>query len=116
MKFKLDENLPAEIVLHLQDGGHDAETVYDEALQGAPDRVILEQIKNEGRILLTMDKGIGDIRTYPPREYAGVVLFRPGTAGRSAVLEFVRGRLAEVLRLDLAGRLVVVTDRAVRIR
>jgi predicted nuclease of predicted toxin-antitoxin system len=115
MKLKIDENLPTEIALHLQDGGHDAE-VYDEGLQGAPDRAILEQIKNEGRILLTMDKGIGDIRTYPPREYAGVVLFRPGTAGRSAVLEFVRSRLDEVLRLDLAGRLVVVTDRAVRIR
>jgi hypothetical protein len=29
MKLKLDENLPTEIDLHLQDGGHDAETGFD---------------------------------------------------------------------------------------
>jgi hypothetical protein len=37
MRFKLDENLPAELLTDLRVAGHDAETVPDEGITGAPD-------------------------------------------------------------------------------
>src|ERR1017187_4656021 len=37
MRFKLDENLPVELVTDLRDLGHDADTVADEGLRGAAD-------------------------------------------------------------------------------
>jgi predicted nuclease of predicted toxin-antitoxin system len=116
MRFKIDENLPTEIVAELRGAGHEAESVYDEGLVGASDPVILDRARSESRVLLTLDKGIGDIRVYPPREYPGIVLFRPGSNGRKAVFEFVRRRLLRVLEHDLHGRLVIVADKSIRSR
>jgi hypothetical protein len=116
MKFKVDENLPAELVYDLCRAGQEAETVTDEGLTGAPDSVVLERVRSEGRVLLILDKGIGDIRTYPPQQYTGIVLFRPPTAGRGATLSFVRRRLDSLLHLDLVWHLLVVTEGGIRIR
>ena len=69
-----------------------------------------------GRILLTLDKGIANLQRYPTHQYGGVVLFRPDTVGRGAVIAFVRERLREVLELELSGRLIVVGPSWVRFR
>jgi hypothetical protein len=63
-----------------------------------------------------MDKGIADIRAYPPEQFAGIVLFRPKTEGRAATLNFVRRHLPALLAADLNGHLLVVTDAGIRIR
>ena len=81
MRFKLDENLPLEIIPVLRQAGQEADSVHDEGLTGAPDPELLLRMKEEHRILLTMDKGIGDVRTYRPDQYAGIVLFRPPGSG-----------------------------------
>lgn len=89
MKFKIDENLPMEIRDDLRAAGHDAETIMDEGLTGASDSIIMDRVREEARALLTLDKGIADVRAYPPEHYHGIVLFRPHTAGRGAVLAFL---------------------------
>lgn len=53
MKFKIDENLPAELVEDLGAFGHEADTVNDEGLTGAADELILNRAWQEGRVLLT---------------------------------------------------------------
>ena len=55
----------------------------------------------ESRILLTLDKGIANLLQYPSREHGGVVLFRPDSSGRSAVLEFMRAFLPRLLEMEL---------------
>jgi predicted nuclease of predicted toxin-antitoxin system len=109
-------NLPAELVGDLRAVGHEAETVLEEGLVGSPDPMILERVKREGHVLLTMDKGIVDVRAYPPKHYPGIVLFRPRTSGRGAVLTFIRRHLPTLLRADLSGHLLVVSERGIRIR
>lgn len=37
MKFKIDENVPVELVQTLSASGHDAKTVLEQALKGAND-------------------------------------------------------------------------------
>ncbi len=86
MKFKIDENLSNEIADDLRALGLDADTVHDEGLTGAPDAQILAKIKTESRVLLTLDKGIADVRRFPPDQYSGIVLFRPPSSGRSESL------------------------------
>ena len=39
MKFKLDENLPAELLADLRAAGHAAESVPDEGITGATDSI-----------------------------------------------------------------------------
>ena len=116
MKFKLDENLPAELAETFRSAGHQIETVQDEGLTGASDPTILEQIRVDDRILLTMDKGIADVRRFPPTQYPGIVLFRSASFGRGEVLRFVQQALPDLLSIDFAGKLVIVSPRGIRIR
>ena len=61
MRFKLDENLPVELAGDICALGHDADTVADEDLCGAPDPVIVDAARSADRILFTLDKGIGNL-------------------------------------------------------
>jgi hypothetical protein len=56
MKFKLDENMPADLAVFLQEEGHDAADVVSERLAGARDPPVLNAATNEGRILLTFQE------------------------------------------------------------
>jgi predicted nuclease of predicted toxin-antitoxin system len=116
MRFKLDENLPTELAGDLRRLGHAADTVADEGLCGSPDQVVLPTAAADGRVLLTMDKGIADVRPVPGTSGHGVVLLRPGKCGRGAVLAFSRHVLPTLLGLDLPGHRVVVTARGIRVR
>ena len=116
MKFKIDENLPVELATDLQLAGHDADTVLDEHLAGATDPVVVAAAQQEGRIVLTLDKGIANLTHHPMHTHAGVVLFRPGESGRLAVMNFIRSRLAELLSMELANRVTVVSERRIRVR
>ena len=116
MRFKVDENLPAELADDLREAGHVADTVSAEGLAGFADAAIVEAAREEARVLVTLDKGLGDIRRYPPETHAGVVVLRPRVSGRTAVLAFARLRLGAILKRDLVRRLTVVTARGLRQR
>jgi predicted nuclease of predicted toxin-antitoxin system len=116
MKFKLDENLPLEIADAFRDTGHEIDSVQSEGLTGASDQEILERVQAENQVLLTMDKGIADVRLFPPSKYHGIVLFRPSSSGRGEVLRFVQQALTDLISLELSGHLAIVTSRGIRIR
>jgi hypothetical protein len=116
VRFKLDENLPIELLDDLRAAGHEADGLRDEGLIGAPDHVVLDLARRENRILLTLDKGIADVRAYPPKAHTGIVLFRPPAAGRGITLAFVRRHLASLFERELAGRLLVITGQGLRLR
>ena len=116
MKFKLDENLPVELASDLRGLGYDVDTVNDEGLRGAADPAVVDAALAADRILFTLDKGIANLQRYPVHQHAGVVLFRPDTSGRGAVIAFVRERLQKVLEVDLTNRLTVVGPSRIRFR
>jgi predicted nuclease of predicted toxin-antitoxin system len=59
VKFKLDENLPASSSAILANAGHDIDTVADEGLTGAPDQDVVAAATAAGRILISLDRGLG---------------------------------------------------------
>lgn len=77
MKLKLDENLPHDLAAALRADGNDVHTVADEQLAGKSDPVVVAAATDEGRLLLTLDRGIGDLRRYPPGSHAGILVLRP---------------------------------------
>ena len=81
MKFKLDENLPASSAAILETAGHDIDTVIGEGLTGALDPEVVAAATAAGRILISLDRGLGDIRRYPPGSHAGIVVL--GAADQS---------------------------------
>lgn len=91
-------------------------TVTDEGLGGAQDAEAAAVCIAEERVLVTQDLDFADIRTYPPAEYSGIVVFRLPTAARDAILEvgaIVIGRLDEP---SPRGQLWIVEDSRIRIR
>jgi predicted nuclease of predicted toxin-antitoxin system len=116
VRIKLDENLPRDAGDLLTDLGHAVDTVADEGLVGGKDETVVAAAAREQRLLLSLDRGLGDIRTYPPGSHAGIVVLRPEDQATPSVLATVRA-LAEHHDLDaLKGCVVVVRGHLVRIR
>jgi predicted nuclease of predicted toxin-antitoxin system len=73
MKFKIDQNLPTEFVSILQQAGHDALTVFEQQLGGAPDLRVVATRERESRVLMTADLDLSDIREYPGKKGTMIV-------------------------------------------
>ena len=86
MRFKVDENLPAQACQILQEAGHDAATVLDQAMGGDPDEHVAVACQSEDRILRTLDTDFGNITAYPPAEYAGTVVIRTQDQSKPVLL------------------------------
>lgn len=52
-------------------------TLTVEQLAGRSDPVVVREAEGEDRMLLTLDRGVGDLRHYPPGSHAGIVVRRP---------------------------------------
>ena len=115
MKFKVDENLPIEVVRLLEDNGHDALTVLWQNLGGEQDTRIAEACKKEKRALITLDTDFSDIRTYPPEEFLGLIVLRLKTQDKSHVLSVVSRFINILFKEPLNRRLWIVEEGRVRI-
>lgn len=116
MKFKIDENLPIEVADLLSRSGYDAATVIDQALGGHPDGDIATVCQREQRALVTIDIDFADIRAYPPRLYAGLIVLRLKQQDKPTVLQVMAKILPTLATEPLAGQLWIVEERRIRIR
>lgn len=71
MRLKLDENLPLDARVLLADIGHDVDSVVEEGLAGAADADVVSATSREGRLLLTLDRGLGDLRSFAAGSHTG---------------------------------------------
>ena len=115
-RVKIDEDLPRQIADLVADQGYDAATVVGQGWQGASDDELWPRVQDERRWLITADKGFADLRLHPPGSHAGVILLRAPEESRRAYLELAAIALDRLNLDDLAGAVVVVTYRGVRIR
>lgn len=116
MKLKLDENLPRGLADDLAARRLDIDTVVDEGLGGAADDAVVEAATVEDRILLTLDRGVGDLRRLPPGSHAGVVVLRPASQDPESIIALSSRLLRSEDLDDLEGCVVVVDPLRVRIR
>jgi predicted nuclease of predicted toxin-antitoxin system len=116
VRFEIDQKLPVEVADALRAAGHDAATVYEESLAGAPDPQVADVARAEGRAILTLDVGFADLRSYPPSEHTGIVILRPAPQDKATVLGLVAGVIRLLEQETLSGRLWIADERRVRIR
>ena len=116
MKFKIDENLPIEIAALFEKHGHDATTVFQEQLVGAPDSRIATVCRSENRTLVTLDTDFCDIRTYPPKDFEGIIVLRLESQDKPNVLSVVNQLFSILSNEPVSGHLWVVEENRVRIR
>jgi predicted nuclease of predicted toxin-antitoxin system len=116
VRVKLDENLPASLGEVLTTHGHDVDTVLAENLGGHPDPDVAAAVKAEHQFLITLDKGFGDIRAYPPGTHPGILVLRLLDESPTAVRQAVTDVLAHHRLEDLAGTVTVFHRGRLRIR
>lgn len=116
LKFKVDENMPVEVAALLIQSGHDALTVLDQQMGGLPDPDVAGICRNEGRAVLTLDLDFADIRTYPPADYAGIVVLRLARLDKLRILSAVKRLLSTLDQEPLVGKLWIADETTVRIR
>ena len=115
MKLKIDECLSPRAAAICRASGHDASTAFDEGLNGRSDPEILAAATAEGRTVITIDRGFGDARLFPPGSHAGIIVLRPNTNDKELILRL----LEDVLKLTeletFVGCVVVVEFGQVRV-
>ena len=118
MKFLVDAGLPVWIVAYLAEAGHDGVHARQLGIGGAPDHIIAERARDEKRCIITRDFDFGDIRAYPPRDYAGIVVLTMPRDRGSPYIRLLLERLMQFARDGgtVTGKLLVVTENRIRVR
>jgi predicted nuclease of predicted toxin-antitoxin system len=116
VRVKLDENIPRSARQVLIAAGHDVDTVVDEDLGGASDPQVVAAAAADGRLLVTLDRGLGDIRAYPPGSHAGILVLRPSDQSARTVAAALAAVVASHDLTTLAGTVTVAQRGLLRIR
>ena len=116
MKFKIDENLPAELADVLRTAGHDVHSVHDEGMEGESDLRIAEVCKSEERVLITLDMDFSDLREFSPEDFPGIIVFRLRKQDKLTVASVGKRILPLFDVEDPAGKIWIVDESRVRIR
>ncbi len=116
LKFKIDENLPIEIVECLRQNNYDAFTVEEQGLKGATDLSIAAICKKEDRIIVTLDTDFTDVRTYPPEEYSGIIVLRIKMQSRQHIIKVFTQTVPLLTSEPINNCLWIVEENRLRIR
>lgn len=118
MRFLIDADLPRAIGDLLRRYGHTPVDVRDVGLGTAKDSDIAAYARKHRLCLLTGDFDFSNIRIYPPREYAGIIVLKlPRDATASFILNLLQSFLDQPhLLADMDGKLAIVEPGRVRFR
>jgi predicted nuclease of predicted toxin-antitoxin system len=116
MLIKLDENLSDTHTEFLKQRGYECDRVTDEGLSGATDEVVWQQVCQEQRFFIALDLDFSDVRRFPPGTHPGILLLRPRSRSRQAVLDLLSKIVNEYPLESLQGCLVVADEAQTRIR
>jgi predicted nuclease of predicted toxin-antitoxin system len=100
----------------LRTQGHDVDTVADDALTGASDRMVWQAAQQAERFLITQDLDFSDVRAFAPGTHHGLLLVRLGKPGRRALSERVARLFQSEDVASWRGCFVVASDRKLRVR
>lgn len=117
MKVKLDENLGTRLQAEFRAAGHDVATVADEGLSGTRDDDLFATCRTEGRLLVTLDVGFGNLLRFSCEETAGIAVLRVREGAGHALLRSLATTLTAALATrPIAGRLWIVEPGRIRER
>ncbi len=116
MKFKIDHNLPVELAELLRNSGHDAATAFEQGLAEADDDTLAAHCIAEMRCLVTLDVDFGNIRSYPPAKYSGIIVLRARYQDKPSVLAMARALVKMLDSESVTNRLWIVEPDRIRIR
>ncbi len=115
-RFLADQDVYEVTVKRLVALGHDVLRAREAGLSCAADDELLRRAYEAGRILITRDKGFGQVVFLWEQPHAGVILLRMEPKTLDAVHQELERFLHEHASEDLSGSFIVIEPARHRIR
>ncbi|HWG96120.1 MAG TPA: DUF5615 family PIN-like protein [Nitrospira sp.] len=80
------------------------------------DDVVAEVCRREKRVVVMLDKDFGDIRAYPPHEYAGLIVLRVEDQQKKRLVALMNHVVNRLATEPIQGRLWIVEEQGIRVR
>ena len=97
IKFLADECTFVQTVRLMRELGCEVHRIQELGMSGAEEPVVFRKAQEMGAVLVTNDKGFGDVRDFPPSSHHGVIVLKmlPEPGAVQAVHRVLRGLLEE---------------------
>ncbi len=116
LKLFVDECINWDIVFALRQSGFDTLTVKDAELIGSDDETIFKFACENKKVLLTYDRGFGDIFRFNISKSNGVIIILTGRMKKDEIINIVLSFMSTAdKQIDLRGKLVIIGKSKIRI-
>ena len=119
LRFFTDHCVPASIIRTLREAGYDVFVLKEYIPCESDDTVVIKKAQELNTILVSLNGDFGDITSYPPFQYKGIIALQ--VRNRPEMIPSLMRRLISYLadHLDMShyeGQLFLVESHRIRIR
>jgi len=116
-KFVIDEDMPRSTGRILKQQGYDVRDIRDYGFRGAEDEEIYEFAQREKAVILTGDRGFGNILRFPLGKHFGIVVAHfPNEMPPMEINHHLIERFEDLSEDDFKGNLIIIEPEKIRIR
>ncbi len=116
-KFVIDEDMSYSTGRILKQRGYDVRDIRDYGLRGAEDEEIYDFAQREKAVILTGDRGFGNILRFPLDKHFGIVVVHfPNETPTIEINRYLIERFKDLSEDDFKGNLIIIEPEKIRIR
>ena len=119
LRFFTDHCVPNSITQALRDAGHDVFVLKEHVPRESEDVVVIAKAQDLNAVLVSLNGDFGDITTYPPSQYKGIIALQ--VRNRPELIPSLLRRLTDYVTAhpempNYEGQLFLVESHRIRIR
>ncbi|TET41121.1 MAG: hypothetical protein E3J66_05830 [Dehalococcoidia bacterium] len=116
-KFTIDEDMPRSTGIMLKEHRYEVKDIRDHGLRGAEDEEVYKFAQKEEAVLLTEDKGFGNILRFPLGSHYGIPVDNfPNDMSIPEMNRQILERFEDLSKEDFRENLIIVEPGRIRIR
>jgi len=117
LKFLIDENMPRSTAEVLKKIGYVSMDVRDYKLSGEADEKVFKFAQNEKAVIITADRGFGNILRFPLGKHYGIIIANfPNEMSTTEMNSHLVRQIQNLSEEQISGSLVVIDSKKVRTR
>jgi predicted nuclease of predicted toxin-antitoxin system len=117
LKFVVDEDMPRSTSKVLIEMGFEVLDVRDCGLRGKSDEDVFRHAQKQGAVILTGDKGFGNLLRFPLGSHSGIIIVHfPNELSTSELNRWISDSLDNLTKEDIEGNLIILEPGKIRVR